>query len=45
MALVFIHFKTLNEQRDPDEIAQMHRLSWAFADHICDKQQPIYVWN
>ena len=28
-------------QLDPDEIAQKHRLSRAFADDICDKHLPI----
>ena len=32
----------VSDSKGPDEIAQKHRLSWAFADHIGDKHQPIW---
>ena len=32
----------VSEHRDPDKIAQKRRLSWAFADYVCDKHQPIW---
>ena len=35
----------VSEQRDPDKIAQKRRLSWAFADHICDKHQLIWFYH